>query len=190
MNKDNILRYLKIKGAPDSITDALINSCMEEAVKVCTPKRLFKICNVKTAEDGVYLDEVFFEGEKMIKRLRDCEKCAVMAVTLGTESDFLLRKYSITDPARTVVMQSVLADYTEDFCDITEDEIKANNPGFELKLRFSPGYPGFPLEFQKKIFYMLDITKRIGISLTDSCLMIPTKSVSAFAGLKKVTHND
>lgn len=190
MKLENILRYLKIKSEPDNVTMQLINECMKEVQIICIPKRIYKICNVKLSTDGVYLDDVFFRGEKIIKRLRDCEKCAVFAVTLGTESDFLLRRYAISNPAKAVVMQSVLADYTEDICDIAEEDIRRTNTDCELKLRFSPGYPGFPLEFQKDIFNMLDIQKRIGITLTDSYLMIPSKSVTAFLGLKKVKNND
>ncbi len=44
-------------------------------------------------------------------------------------------------------------------------------------------YGDLPLDYQKTIFEELECTKRIGLTLTDSLLMYPTKSVSALIGL-------
>ena len=35
----------------------------------------------------------------------------------------------------------------------------------------------------KKVFSLLELTKRIGLMLTDTCEMVPTKSVTAFIGI-------
>ncbi|MFA6636384.1 MAG: homocysteine S-methyltransferase family protein [Candidatus Omnitrophota bacterium] len=46
--------------------------------------------------------------------------------------------------------------------------------------RYSPGYPIWKeLEDQKKIFKLLDVTKRIGISLTQDYQMVPEQSTTA-----------
>lgn len=185
MNKANIYRYLRISGEPDAGTDARIDDCMALAHKLIHAERIYRIYDVQPAENGILLGDTFFEGEKIRDRLAACVRCAVFAVTLGAQSDQLLRKYAVTDPARSVIMQAVLADYTEDFCDLTEADIQSSAPELTLCKRFSPGYPGLPLSYQKQIFSMMDITKRIGIFLTDSYFMIPSKSVTAFVGLKK-----
>lgn len=153
------------------------------------PKRIFRICEIEKAPNGVFLDGVFFEGEKIRNRLSDCKACALFAVTLGAESEALLRRYAISHIAKATVMQAVLADLTEDVCDLTEKEIKKQIDSHStLTLRFSPGYPGLPLSYQPLIFSMLEITKRIGIFLTDSYMMTPSKSVTAFAGIKEIEN--
>ena len=50
--------------------------------------------------------------------------------------------------------------------------------------RFSPGYGDLPLELQKCVFDVLSPEKQIGVFLSDSFIMSPSKSVTAFVGLK------
>ena len=40
-------------------------------------------------------------------------------------------------------------------------------------------------ENQKEIFNMLDVPRKIGVTLTESMQMVPTKSVSAVVGISK-----
>ncbi|MBQ7879735.1 MAG: Vitamin B12 dependent methionine synthase activation subunit, partial [Clostridia bacterium] len=40
-----------------------------------------------------------------------------------------------------------------------------------------------PLQTQKEMFALLDCERKIGLTLTESLLMSPTKSVTAFVGL-------
>ena len=48
---------------------------------------------------------------------------------------------------------------------------------------FSPGYGDLPLDTQKELVQVLDMHRKIGVSLTDSCLMVPSKSVTAILGI-------
>ena len=45
--------------------------------------------------------------------------------------------------------------------------------------RRSPGYGTMPLELSREILAKLDATRRIGVALTDSLLLVPSKSVTA-----------
>ena len=51
--------------------------------------------------------------------------------------------------------------------------------GKKLKPRRSPGYGDLPLELSRRILDELDATKKIGVSITDSNLLVPSKSVTA-----------
>lgn len=51
------------------------------------------------------------------------------------------------------------------------------------KRRFSAGYGDFGLENQAWIYRTLEL-ERLGISLTDSCMLVPEKSVTAVAGIE------
>jgi 5-methyltetrahydrofolate--homocysteine methyltransferase len=58
--------------------------------------------------------------------------------------------------------------------------------GESLRPRFSAGYGDLPLEYQKKIFDLLDPHTQIGLTLNDSYLMSPSKSVTALIGVEKI----
>ena len=74
----------------------------------------------------------------------------------------------------------------EKWMDETEDEIRKElAPGESLVSRYSPGYGDFPLAAQRTLLALLDAPRRAGVSLTDSLLMVPSKSVSAVIGVKK-----
>ena len=60
-----------------------------------------------------------------------------------------------------------------------------NDAGLKSVSRFSAGYGDFPLECQRGLLEMLRADKILGISLNDSLLMTPAKSVTAVVGLKK-----
>jgi len=49
--------------------------------------------------------------------------------------------------------------------------------------RFSPGYGDLPLAVQRDFLAALDATRQLGITLTPSNLMVPTKSVTAIVGV-------
>lgn len=50
--------------------------------------------------------------------------------------------------------------------------------------RISPGYADWPLREQRKIFEILQPEKRLGVTLTESSIMIPEKSVTGIMGIK------
>ena len=76
---------------------------------------------------------------------------------------------------------AMLEDYCDELC--REQQETCEKEGLYLRPRFSPGYGDFPLNVQEDILSALEAGKRIGIKLTDSLLMVPTKSVTAVMGV-------
>ena len=89
------------------------------------------------------------------------------------------------DPSYSSICQATGAMYIETFIDNLNAHIKeeANNEGLTTMPRYSPGYGDVPLSIQKDFFRLLNC-KRIGLSLMDSLIMAPEKSVTAFIGIK------
>ena len=87
--------------------------------------------------------------------------------------------------AKASVLQACAAAAIEACCNMLQQELQSDaaRHGFYLRPRFSPGYGDLPLAAQKDFFQAIDCTKRLGITLTDSLLMYPTKSVTAFIGV-------
>ncbi len=53
-----------------------------------------------------------------------------------------------------------------------------------MQRRFSPGYGDWALEAQRSIFRLLPLAK-IGVSLSERCVMAPEKSVTAISGVQR-----
>lgn len=64
------------------------------------------------------------------------------------------------------------------------DEILAEKySGKYMTFRFSPGYGDYPIEMQKEYLRILDAPRKIGLTTGDSCLLVPSKSVTAVLGI-------
>ena len=101
--------------------------------------------------------------------------------TLGAAFDAWQRKLAATSAADAYLAQLIGLDAVEKLMDGLENEVKVKVEGEGLKLRprRSPGYGDLPLELSRTILDALDATKRIGVSITDSNLLVPSKSVTA-----------
>ena len=116
------------------------------------------------------------------KRTRLGDKDVVfLCGTIGAEFDAWQRRLSVLSAADALLSQQIGLDAVEAVMDGLEKEVKVKVEGEGLKLnpRRSPGYGDLPLELSRKIINCLDATKKIGVSITDSDLLVPSKSVTA-----------
>ena len=101
--------------------------------------------------------------------------------TIGAEFDAWQRRLSVTSAADALLSQQIGLDAVEKVMDEMESKSKAEVEveGRKLLPRRSPGYGDLPLSLSRKIISELDATKKIGVSITDSDLLVPSKSVTA-----------
>ena len=196
IRKSEIFRYLGYKkNQYDTETEILVHEITEKLLSVISPKsryREFSLCiNDDKIEIGGH-DGMMIDSEGLKKNLNGCDKAILFAATLGAESDALIRRYQVTSMAKAAIAQAVCTELIEAYCNETVDLIKAEKLKDEyfLRPRFSAGYGDFELSHQRDFFRMLDITKNLGIYLTDECLMVPTKSVTAVIGISKKADNN
>lgn len=188
LNKQEALRYLGYRGrAADAETLDLLDSVWEAVLPELCPKNIAQEFPLTPRADGIQLGAALLTGQKLRRHLRGCRRAYVFAATLGAGADRLLRRYMAADSGKAAVAQAVLAAAIEDYCDAVcaALAVQARKRGLYLRPRFSPGYGDFPLEAQRDLFALCEITKRTGIVLTQSCLMLPTKSVTAVIGLSE-----
>lgn len=183
MNRAEILRYLRTSSKTDDERLLnLIDECCEEVNSCVNPKTLHRIFDCTVTDDRLIIGDYIFNSKRLADNLKGCRRVCIFGATLGTECDRLLRTYSATDITRSMVLQACLASKIEEVCDSLEDTLKAD--GMSLRLRYSPGYFDLDITENKKIFDLLELTKRIGLAITDTCQMVPTKSVTAFIGIE------
>ena len=112
--------------------------------------------------------------------MRDDDR-VLLCGTIGAEFDVWQRRLSLTSAADALFSQRIGLDAVERVMDGLEEaarkEVEAE--GRSLKPRRSPGYGDLPLGLSRTILAKLDAMKRIGVSITDSDLLVPSKSVTA-----------
>ena len=101
--------------------------------------------------------------------------------TIGVEFDSWQRRLSVTSAADALLSQQVGLAAVEKVMDELEEKAKAEVEGEGRKLlpRKSPGYGDLPLELSRTILEELDAPRKIGVSITESNLLVPSKSVTA-----------
>ena len=176
-----ICRYLKLYGrAPGEALEARIKAMKEAAfaaIRLARIWRRFDDLSVVGAEGSASLS----------KHLSGCHAVYLVCTTIGALFDALQRRTAATSPSDAFVLQAIGAAAIEAWTDEVEGEIgRELQPGETLVTRYSPGYGDYPLEEQRRIFSLLDAPKKIGVSLTDNLLMVPSKSVSAVIGVKNL----
>lgn len=112
------------------------------------------------------------------------EYLALFAVTIGgATSDALQRCFETRDFALAYTLDAIASVAADDAADRAERRYAASlqaggwdTPDSDV-LRYSPGYCGWDVTGQRRLFAYLQ-PEAIGLTLTDSCLMQPLKSVS------------
>ena len=111
----------------------------------------------------------------------------LLAATLGAGSERMLLKAQAKSGAEAVLLDAVLSAAIEAVCDAQEaalrDSLAAH--GLYLTDRFSPGYGDMPLAQTREICAVLAADKTIGLTVSQSGIMIPRKSVTAIMGVSR-----
>lgn len=193
INRREVYRYLGVRrGEPDERIKELVEDCIAELTQVMTPRMVYRVFPM-TLLGNEEIDFTCFKvkSRSLEKNLRGCEKIILFAATIGERVDLLLRRYNKLEVSRGVVMQASSAAAIEAYCnEINRDfKKKAAEKGYFLRPRFSPGYGDFSIEYQRLISDVLKMEKTCGITLTDSLLMMPSKSVTAVIGMGRENVN-
>lgn len=124
-------------------------------------------------------------GNSIAEHLAGCEKAVLFAATVSAGIDRLIRVTQLEDMAKAVIMDSLASVAVEQVCDKTELIIKAQFPEYYQTFRFGVGYGDLPITLQKDFLNVLNAPKVIGLNTNASCMLTPTKSVTAVIGLSK-----
>lgn len=179
-DKKEILRYAGAKENTPEISK-LIESCIEEVKDKLTYKVCYGVFPISVKGNMVDLSFMETESKSLAKNLVHCKSIILFGATVGIEIDRLISRYGKISPSRALIFQAIGAERIEILCDEFTKHIQKEY-GATVP-RFSPGYGDLPLELQKDFFRVLEPSKRIGLTLNESMLMTPTKSVTAIIGI-------
>lgn len=189
IDKSEVLRYLQYKNKDiDEETNKSLNESITEIKEISELKYVYRIFNIQKENTTInFEDEFVITSNDLVKLLKDCDKVAVLAATIGLSVEKQIRYYSLTNLSKGVIFDSSGTAYIEALCDYVEAEIGelASNDNLGITYRYSPGYGDVPISHQGEILKSLNATKLIGLTASDSSILIPRKSVTAFIGLDK-----
>ena len=178
------LRYLR-QNERDEKIEALIKECFLEAENGFVYKACYLRSNCKTSDNCVEIMGKKVKSKALAKNLSGVKEVVLFACSIGFNLDRLIEKYKLIDPSRSLIMHAIGVERVESladaFCSFLAEEVQKENKS--LRPRFSPGYGDFGIENQKLFFESLDVSKLLGVTLTESMLMSPSKSVTAIVGL-------
>ena len=187
VNWNELRRYSGYFSSADDMDESL-RGLYSAVVDDILPLLEYKVCYrrmcLEHREEGVVLP--FGKGSRDAEKLLcHSDGIIVFAATVGLGIDRYIARYQHISPAKALVAQGFGAERIESLCNVFCTEMKASlaAEGKGITPRYSPGYGDMALAAQTEIFALLDCSRRIGLSLNSSLLMMPSKSVTAFFGI-------
>ena len=181
---DEILRYLRIRGG-DAALRGRVERAADELAESLTPRWVWRAFPLRHTDAGEALDgcEVLLTGALAARMLRSCDTAVLLCCTLGLAFERRLRALERRDMGEAVILDACGSAWVESGCDMAERELAERFAPRHLTDRFSPGYGDLPLSLQPSVLAALDAERRLGIHLSESFLMTPSKSVTAVLGV-------
>ena len=184
VNRREILRYAGVREETPELA-ALLDEALRELLPMLSGKVCWQEFPLSGGETGLDLGFACVDSASLARNLSGCDRIILFAATLGLGPDRLIARYSRLSPAKALLLQAIGTERIEDLCGRFCNSIRQDAccQGLSMAPRFSPGYGDLPLTVQRDIFRVLDCSRKIGLTLNDSFLMSPSKSVTAIVGL-------
>ncbi len=156
-------------GTPDSDIQPIIDEILEEVLTISRPRFCYTITPTIDFKCGKIIADALELGQRY----------ALVISTAGEELDSLINSYQQSDIVKAFVANSIGSEMAEAISrhaiSIIEESL---NDTEKISNSYSPGYCGWALTEQRKLFSYFE-PQPCGVDLTDSCLMLPIKSISA-----------
>lgn len=184
-----IYRFLGYRNiTPSKEVDERIRLCVEKMQEAAAPRCFYRSFPVKQTAPGITeIAGLRIRSRNLFKNLEGCDHAYMFAATIGMGIDMLIKRSELSSLMEASIYQAAGAEMVEAFADSEIKKIRAQEAekGYRLRPRYSPGYGDLPLQLQTDFAKILDMQKWCGISLTDTLLMVPSKSITAFIGCLK-----
>lgn len=165
-----------------------IDLLTENAQGLLKPQLSYRILELAevTRGDIRLSDGTCLKSPKLAKALAGADAVCCFLATVGPAVDLeiqsLMQRRRFADAYVLDAMGSMSAEnIVEQF--YQRMALKQKDKNGAVTLRFSPGYCDWPIQQQRPLFKLFARTDTPDVSLNDSCLMTPSKSVSGLFGL-------
>ena len=184
-----VFRYLGYMGHTPQAYDAqLIAEGIRKTEDVAAPKACYGLFDISIEEERITLPYGEVHSGSLSKWISGCTKAYIFAATVGAGVDRMIKTAAFRSMSEAAILQACGAAAVEEFCNILNRKLdrESEENGRNNVKRYSPGYGDLELEEnQKGVFAVLNPGKHIGLSLMDTFIMSPEKSVTAIIGVKE-----
>jgi hypothetical protein len=169
----------------------LIDEIISHLPDKCKIKAGYCIAEIdknKAKADGLKASDKFFKMDKIVTgQLSKAEWIAFFVCTIGPGMEQWSKKcLEKGDPATAYLIDTVASNTVENVADSLHDLIsrEMDKKGLKVTNRYSPGYCDWSVSEQHLLFSFFP-KNFCEITLTDSSLMLPIKSISGVVGIGK-----
>ena len=184
-DEKEILRYALMPFTAPAPDELPLEECLKAARSAVRCRAVWQRYPLEWGGDELDLGFAKTASRHLRRHLEGCAEILLFACTAGSEIDRRINREKLVSPVRGLLMSAIGSQQVEGACDRLCDLLAAEYPEKQLVTRYSPGYGDLPLEIQKDVFRALDCERSIGVTLTESLLMQPSKSVTAVIGMKE-----
>lgn len=190
IDKKETKRYAGLRNS--DFNEEIVDEACELARLIINPTGIWDIYDYNDNTQQINTSPPFIlQGESIKKHLTGCEKVILLSATVGTEIEnkitdlFKEGKYSLS-----LMLDAAATTAVEQSADLMEKAIneQVSRKGYNMKWRFSPGYGDWPIEQQPEMLKAAQ-GEKIGITLTESLMLEPRKTITAIIGLYKKEEN-
>lgn len=190
LSMNEISRYMGARmDAMGDDVESRVHELLPKYLKEISCRACWMEVPLKISGNRVDMEFLTVESRNLAVNLDCCEKAVIFAATIGNGADRLTRAASFHTPVNALIFDAMGSTAIEWFCDSLCCELSHFYKDYHLRPRFSLGYGDLSLSYQMDLINVLDARRIIGLTLSDSLMMIPQKSVTAIVGLRP-NHNN
>lgn len=186
---NSLRKYLRMGSNSDSLNSvlALAEGIYLRDLHLADPVIAYTILEIKAGDEEnlniTFENNLVLNGNGIYRLLKDCHSAAIYFLSLGPALEKKIKELQAEDFYSAYILDGVASELVTGLQEIVLKELTdiSAPAGIKLTKRFSPGYRGWDLSEQKKLFSLPGIEKT-GIQLTEECYMLPAKSVSGIYG--------
>lgn len=190
LNKLEVLRYLGYNNQNiDTNIQNLLDECIYEIGEISQERFIYDTYPIEKLDDLLTFKNTTLttHSKDVANHLSQSNWCTLMAATLGLEVDKKITYYAKVNMTKSVILDACASTAIESLCDEAQEKIRqeAHGQGYHITSRFSPGYGDFPITLQKEFVAILKAYPKMGLTVNESSIMLPRKSVTALIGWQK-----
>ncbi len=193
INKKDVLSLLGYKRDKTKVSSSFaekIDFILKETQEKALANAVYIVRKISKMEEDTILfknTDLKIKSRDIVKLLSDSFAAIFFGVTIGWFIDNKikeLKERGVFNEA--LIYDAVGSEAVEGAANSINSffDIEARQNRYSLTRRFSPGYGDLHISFQKELFKELSLEK-IGVSITDTNLLLPQKTITAIIGVEK-----
>lgn len=181
VSPESAFKLLKMKLDPEDEDVQTVLAMLREAAALAVPKAMYRVVPVSERNgDSVVCNGITLTSPLVSQNLSKVNRMVAYVATCGTE----LEEWSLqfTDPLEVYWADGIKMRYLGEANKTLHSEVKGKYfPESDMSVMSPGSLASWPIQEQEPLFRLVGkVKEKIGVGLTESCLMLPSKSVSGF----------